>query len=110
MYAWGVFLRGAPGQLNPVPQSRNTPPDFAMIIVMIIVLAIILLFCFWGAPGIRAYCRRKICYRCPMDEPRDQSVEVSVNEEERDDFIVVTNLAGKNGQVPQGTTGLPRQQ
>ncbi|KAK9745849.1 hypothetical protein QE152_g6639 [Popillia japonica] len=75
MYAWGVFLRGAPGQLNPVPQSRNTPPDFAMIIVMIIVLAIILLFCFWGAPGIRAYCRRKICYRCPMDEPRDQSAK-----------------------------------
>ncbi|GJQ76405.1 hypothetical protein Trydic_g2121 [Trypoxylus dichotomus] len=69
------FEGGAPGQRNPVPQNKNTPPDLAMIIVMIIVLAIILLFCFWGAPGIRAYCRRKICFRCPMDEPRERSAK-----------------------------------
>ncbi|XP_022906846.1 uncharacterized protein [Onthophagus taurus] len=60
---------GPPQSPETIPQS--SAPEYPTLIVMIAVLAIILLFCFWGAPGIRDYCRRNICCHCPMDEPRE---------------------------------------
>lgn len=56
------------------------------LIVMVVVLVIIMLFCFWGAPAIRAFCKRRICCCCTMDEP---SIE-NVREDEMSDYVLVT--------------------
>lgn len=57
-----------PGNAAP-PNYPNLGQGLPTLLVMIAVLAIILLFCFWAAPGVRDFCRRSICCHCPMDEP-----------------------------------------
>ncbi|KAK5648894.1 hypothetical protein RI129_003786 [Pyrocoelia pectoralis] len=47
------------------------------LIVMVVVLVIIMLFCFWGAPAIRAFCKRRICCCCTMDEPSIENVSAT---------------------------------
>ncbi|XP_031327237.1 uncharacterized protein LOC116158578 isoform X2 [Photinus pyralis] len=47
------------------------------LIVMVVVLVIIVLFCFWGAPAIRAFCRKRICCCCAMDEPSIDNVSTA---------------------------------
>ncbi|XP_025833487.1 uncharacterized protein LOC108743134 [Agrilus planipennis] len=78
----------SPGSQQPMsyplgsnPQSFYVPnvhQGLPTLIVMIVVLMIILLFCFWGAPAVRSFCKRKICCFCPMDEPNmDQGYTTS---------------------------------
>lgn len=60
--------------MGPSPANALTPnyspvsQGLPTLLVMIAVLAIILLFCFWGAPGVREFCRRTFCGFCSMDE------------------------------------------
>ncbi|KAK4884361.1 hypothetical protein RN001_000632 [Aquatica leii] len=62
------------------------------LIVMVVVLVIIMLFCFWGAPAVRAFCKRKICCCCPMDEPNADNVR----EDELNDYVLVSKRSKRS--------------
>lgn len=63
-----AVLNGTP---THTPENGGSNVSVAPLITMIAVLAIILIFCFCGAPAVREFCRKKVCYCCP--EPEDEA-------------------------------------
>lgn len=63
-----LFPDITPQGQTPVAQPDPQAQGLSTLLVMIAVLAIILLFCLLGAPGVRDLCKRTLC-RCFYPEP-----------------------------------------
>lgn len=79
----GVTSGGAPPMNPHLQQGTGLPGQqpaqgLTALLVMIAVLCILLAYCFWGAPWCRAFCRRRVCCFCPMDDPEGMDGSSSV--------------------------------
>lgn len=90
------LMNGDTYTVNTGPSSGVYVPSVSQglptLIVMVVVLVIIILFCFWGAPAIRAFCRKRICCCCAMDEP---SID-NVLEDEMNDYVLVSKRSQRH--------------
>ncbi|XP_065167028.1 uncharacterized protein [Atheta coriaria] len=102
-----AVLNGTP---THTPENGGSNVSVAPLITMIAVLAIILIFCFCGAPAVREFCRKKVCYCCP--EPEDEAVQLDARRESSrrrsrqrsghdEELVTVTTVDTKNGEVLQ---------
>lgn len=81
---------------HPGQQSQG----LTALLVMIAVLCILLAYCLWGAPWCRAFCRRRICCACPMDEPGLQGSRAdSLNQQEANRAATPTIILLPHGRM-----------